>query len=151
MAALINNVDKDGYTSFVSINDDFQTISIYLLWRSNIDEEFKIQALFGKTLRFDFEPIERFRTEHKVEIVVYRLVYQIPMDNDEYTKVCNENNNTTMNKYQLRMSAKTMNMAANYDDSQQRIININDKYQFLFDVHFQNNILSAAKGIMRTK
>jgi hypothetical protein len=151
MSVLINTGSEDQFTSFGSINGDVQTISIYLLWRSNIDEEFKIQALFGKSLKYDLEPVERFRSEHKLEIIVYRLECKIPIESDEYTKLSYENNNSIMNKYQLRISTKTMNISAHYDDTKQRTINIDDPYQFLFDVHFQNNILPLSKGIMRTK
>lgn len=148
MSEIINLTNEDLRTSFTSLTDELQSISIYLLWRSNIDEEFKIQALFGKTLKYDLEPVEKFRTELKSEIIVYRLQYQMLINDNEYTKNSNENNNSTMNKYQLRISAKAMNISAHYDDSKQRIIDINSPYQFLFDVHFQNNILPLSKGIM---
>jgi hypothetical protein len=134
MDLLINNFDGNESISILSINNHFQTIYIYLLWSSNIDEEFKIQALFGESSMYELTPIDRFRTENKSETIVYRLEYKILINNEEYGNL--------MTKYQLRMSTKT-----NYDDIKQRTINLNIPYQFLFDVHFQNHLLSSSKGL----
>jgi len=151
MSELENNEVEDAHGSFLSINSNFKTISIYLLWRSNIDDDFKIQAIFGKNLKYDFEPIDRWFSEHRSQIIVYRLEYKMPINNDEYTNISNRNNITFINKYHLRMTTKTMNISTNYDDSKQRIMNVNEQYQFLFDVRFQNHMLSSPKGILRIK
>jgi len=147
MSELENNEVEDAHESFLPINSNSQTISIYVLWRSNIDEDFKIQAIFGKNQKYDFEPIDKWFTDHRSQIIVYRLEYKMSINNDESTKISNQNNT----KYQLRMATKTMNISTNYDDSKQRIMNVNESYQFLFDVHFQNHMLSSPKGILRIK
>ena len=138
MSGLINNFDENLSLSIIPINNDFHTIYLYLLWNSNIDEEFKIQALFGKSSTYELTPIDRFRTENKSETIVYQLEYKISNNNEEYGNL--------MHKYQLRMSTKT-----NYDDTKQRTINLNIPYQFLFDVHFPNHLLSSSKGLFFQK
>jgi hypothetical protein len=138
MSATIDYADEDQSISIMSINDDFQTIDIYLLWNSKIDDEFKIHGLFGESLRYELEPIERFRSELELETIVYRMQYKIPMNNEEYGNI--------IAKYRLKMLTKTRNISVNYDDIKQRIINVNIPSQFLFDVQFQNHLLSSPKG-----
>ena len=128
MSALVNNSDEYQSLSIIPINNNFHTIYIYLLWNSNLDDEFKIQALFGKASIYELLPIERFSIDQRSGTIVYRLEYKI------------EYGNQTSEKYQLKMST-------NFDDIKQRFVNLNLPYQFLFDVHFQRHLLSSPKGL----
>ncbi len=142
MSMVINSITGGESPSLLMINDHFQIIHIYLLWSSNNDDEFKIQAIFGKNLNYNFEPVDRFRSDHKLETIIYRLEYHMPIIDDDRT-TSNEINNNTINKYHLRMSTKV-----NYDDLKPRTININQPYQFVFDVQFQNNFLPISKRMI---
>jgi hypothetical protein len=150
MLGLVNTVDENSSISLISINGQFQKITIYLLCSSNIDDDFKIQALFGKSEKLDLEPIERLQTDHRSQTVVYRLERHVPINDDQYTNTSNENNNSSMNKYQLTMSTKTRNTSTHYDDSKQRTIHMNSPYQFLFDVHFHNHLLPSSQSMIST-
>jgi hypothetical protein len=148
MSELINPINAGESPSLVMINDHFQIISIYLLWSSTKDDELKIQAIFGRNLNYDFQPIDRFRSENKIDNIIYRLEYHMPII-DEDLNTSNEINNNTINKYHLRMSTKMKNTPIYYDDPKSRMININEPYQFLFDVQFPNNTSSISKRRMR--
>lgn len=148
MSIQLHSINGGASPSLLMIDDHFQIIYIYLLWSSNIDEEYKIHAVFGKNVNYDFQPIDRFKSDHKLETIVYRLEYHMSIIDEDLT-TSNENNNNTINKYHLRMSTKTKNIPINYDDIKQRTIDINEPNQFLFDVQFQNTILPISKRMIR--
>ena len=116
-------------------NEHLQSISIYLLCTSNQDEEFNIQAIFGKNFKSDFQPIDRFQSEERSEIVLYRLDYDITLSE----------NIQQNNKYHLKMSFPTRNIPVNCEDSKVRTIDPNQRAQFLFDVHFHRQIPLISK------
>lgn len=116
-------------------NEHLQTISIYLLCTSNQDEEFNIQAIFGKNLKYDFKPIDRFQSEERSEIVLYRLDFDITLFE----------NIQQNNKYHLKMSFPTRNNLVNCEDSKVRTIDSDQRAQFLFDVQFHRQIPLISK------
>ena len=133
MTELTNFINLEQSNSISIIDGQFQTISIYLLCSSKQDEEFTIQAVFGKSLKYDFKPLDRFQSVSKSEIVLYRLDYDVSL-------LDNATNVHQANTYHLEMIFNTRNISGNYEDPKQRTIDVDQPSRFLFDVQFQSQI-----------
>lgn len=137
----LTNSNSLEQSMLVISNEHFQTISIYLLCTANEDEEFSIQAVFSKNFKCDFRPIDRIHLEEKSEIILYRLDHDVTL----------VENGQVNDKYHLKMLFTTRSLPMNCEDSKVRLINPNQRSQFLFDVQFhrQMPLISKRKVFLR--
>jgi hypothetical protein len=73
----------------------------------------------------------------------------MPMIDEDLDTPNEGNNNNTINRYRLRLLAKTKNIPAPHDDPKSRTVNIHEPYQFLFDAQFPTYNSSISKRRIR--
>lgn len=142
MAALVNNDESDLTSSMSLVDEQFLTTNIYLLWTSNPEDEYKIQAVFGSAVHHDFEFVDEFQLKSREKTVVFRLKHQKPMSSLSHQGKGSRGEEF----FSMRISTKAMGIVANYNDSTPRIADFNVPHQFLFDIKFQIPLLLSAKG-----
>jgi len=138
MSVVENEENDERTSSLLVVENRFETISIYLIWNSNVDEEWKIQASFGKNLDENFCRIDQFQIDQKTVANLYQLDYKL---------LLSEQSDNVTKTYQLKFLRQTSNNNYKiYDDVKQRTINTRQSHEFLCDTRtsFTNKNVSLA-------
>lgn len=127
-------------------NVQFQVIYHYFLWNSRVEDDWRIEAVFGREFCKEFTRCDRFGGSSDFGATVYRLEHQIPIPKDRFSDA-----SAHRESYRIRMTLRTARNPDQCCDTEEIFINPSIQHKFFFGFNFSNPTFSStAKSKRKT-
>jgi hypothetical protein len=124
------------------------TIHLYTLRKSKENSGFIIQAIFDGGIKLNFTRYEALSGENDIRPFVHYLALNLMRTDDGQLYVMHQGRLQAMCEYYLRISLRIFNHKTHYVDRRRRLLSnhAHTSHQFLFDVDFNDQLITSAPG-----